>query len=72
MHGEINLPYNYIKFADMLVLSSLIESLPGIIIEAMFLNTLVIAYNVGGISEILDKETRFLVPKINEHAFVRV
>jgi glycosyltransferase involved in cell wall biosynthesis len=49
----------------------LIEGLPGVILEA-FVNKLpVVAYNVGGIKEVvLDKETGFLIDKNNEIDFL--
>lgn len=70
LYGEMENPYTYIKFADMLVLPSLIEGLPGVILEAMSLDTMVVAYNVGGISEILNDQTGFLVEKNNIDKFV--
>ena len=70
MYGEMATPDAYIKFADMLVLPSLIEGLPGVILEAMDLQTSVIAYNVGGISEILNDQTGYLVEKNNIDKFV--
>ncbi|AVR46899.1 hypothetical protein C7S20_17430 [Christiangramia fulva] len=70
MYGEKLQPDAYISFADMLVLPSLIEGLPGVILEAMYLSTPVIAYDVGGISEILTDETGYLIPKNNIKSFV--
>jgi glycosyltransferase involved in cell wall biosynthesis len=56
---------------QVLVLPSLIEGLPGVILEA-FLNKLpVVAYNVGGIKEVvIDKKTGWLVETNNETAFL--
>ncbi len=53
------------------VLPSLIEGLPGVILES-FLNKLpVVTYNVGGIKEVvIDKKTGWLVDKNNETAFL--
>ena len=70
LYGEMANPDAYIKFADMLVLPSLIEGLPGVILEAMNLETLVVAYDVGGISEILNDKTGYLVEKNNVEKFV--
>jgi glycosyltransferase involved in cell wall biosynthesis len=52
------------------LLPSLIEGLPGVILEAMYSKTPVIAYDVGGISEVLTSQTGFLIPKNDEVAFV--
>lgn len=54
-----------------LLLPSLIEGLPGVILEAMSLNTLVIAYNVGGISEVVTDETGYLIEKNDSPSFIR-
>ena len=57
---------------QVLVLPSLIEGLPGVILES-FINKLpVVAYNVGGIKEIvIDKQTGGLVDENNETAFLQ-
>jgi glycosyltransferase involved in cell wall biosynthesis len=54
-----------------LVLPSLIEGLPGVILES-FVNKLpVVAYNVGGIKEVvIDKKTGWLVAVNNENSFL--
>lgn len=69
LHGGIEEPLSYIKAADLLVLPSLIEGLPGVILEAMYCRTPVIAYNVGGISEIVLENTGVLVDKNDERSF---
>ncbi|MFN4006507.1 MAG: glycosyltransferase family 4 protein [Chitinophagaceae bacterium] len=58
------------QLADAFVLPSLIEGLPGVILEAMYCKTPVIAYNVGGISEIVNEATGDLIAKNDEAAFV--
>jgi glycosyltransferase involved in cell wall biosynthesis len=65
IHGESNYPYPYIKKADVLVLPSLIEGLPAVLLEAMLYQTLSVAYNVGGVSEIITKDTGYLVKEGN-------
>ena len=70
-HKENNNPLPYIKEADILVLPSLVEGLPGVILEAMYCRTPVVAYDVGGISEVLTSETGYLVKKSNEKDFIR-
>ena len=68
-HGFVNNPLAYIKAADALVLPSIIEGLPGVILEAMYCKTPVVAFNVGGISEILTSNTGYLIKKNNEDEF---
>lgn len=56
--------------ADVFVLPSLIEGLPAVILEAMFCETPVIAYDVGGVGEVVrHKETGWLVTKGDETSF---
>ena len=68
-HSEINDPREFYQDADALVLPSLVEGLPGVVLEAMASRIPVIAYNVGGVSEILTEETGFAVPPGNELKF---
>lgn len=60
-----------LPFAKGLLLPSLIEGLPGVILEAMTSQVPVVSYNVGGISEILNDETGWLVPKGLKEDFVK-
>lgn len=54
-----------------LLMPSLIEGLPGVILEAMTCRIPVIAYNVGGIGEVvINESTGFLVNKDNESGFI--
>lgn len=63
-------PLDYIASADVLVLPSIIEGLPGVILEAFYCKKPVIAYNVGGISEIVKNgKTGWLVEKNDEERF---
>ncbi len=68
-HGEVEDPTKYIKSSDILILPSLIEGLPAVVVEAMYLKLPVVAYNVGGISEILGKNTGYLIKKNDENSF---
>jgi glycosyltransferase involved in cell wall biosynthesis len=51
------------------MLPSFIEGLPGVILESMSVRLPVVAYDVGGISEVIYSETGWLVPKGDEEAF---
>lgn len=56
--------------SKVFVLPSLIEGLPAVILEAMYCETPVIAYNVGGIGEVvIQGETGWLVEKNEEDKF---
>lgn len=68
-HGFVNNPLDYIAGADVLILPSIIEGLPGVILEAMFCKTPVVAYNVGGVSEILTLYTGDLIEKGDKTSF---
>jgi glycosyltransferase involved in cell wall biosynthesis len=71
-YGWVRNPMDYICKADMLLLPSIIEGLPGVILEAMACQTPVVAYNVGGVSEIVKHhETGFLIDKNDELSFVK-
>lgn len=68
--GFVNNPLDYIANAQALLLPSIIEGLPGVILEAMLYETPVIAYNVGGIREIVKPGlTGWLIEPGNEKAF---
>lgn len=60
-----------LKHSTVFVLPSLIEGLPAVILEAMYATTPVIAYNVGGISEIVKPETGWLIIKNDKENFIR-
>jgi glycosyltransferase involved in cell wall biosynthesis len=63
--------HNFIQKADMLLLPSIIEGLPGVILEAFHAGTPVVAYNVGGIAEVVEHQTTgMLVPVGEEEKFV--
>jgi glycosyltransferase involved in cell wall biosynthesis len=70
-YGFRNDAMQFIKNADVLLLPSIIEGLPGVILEAFYCKTPVVAYDVGGINEVvINNKTGYLVPKGNEAAFV--
>ena len=71
LHGGVKNPLAYIREADVLVLPSIIEGLPGVLLEAMYCKTPVIAYNVGGVGEIVMNGTGILVEEGNIEAFAK-
>lgn len=69
-HGYQQQPLQWVQYADVLLLPSHIEGLPGVILEAFYCKTPVVAFDTGGIREIVKQdETGFLVEKGNEEAF---
>jgi glycosyltransferase involved in cell wall biosynthesis len=71
-HGFQKNALEYIWKADVLVLPSIIEGLPGVILEAFFCKTPVVAYNVGGIKEVvINGDTGRLIAKDNEELFAK-
>lgn len=70
-YGFVDNALPMISKADVLVLPSIIEGLPGVLLEAMYYKTPVIAYNVGGISEIVNTDTGILIEKANENDFAK-
>lgn len=67
--GVVSNPLDYIHSSDILLLPSLLEGLPAVILEAFYCKTPVIAYDVGGIKEILTDKTGWLISKDNESEF---
>ncbi len=62
---------NLMPLCTGLLMPSHIEGLPGVILEALWSKIPVVAYNVGGISEVVkNKETGFLIPHDDEQTFV--
>jgi glycosyltransferase involved in cell wall biosynthesis len=60
------------KAAKALLLPSIIEGFPGVILEAFYWRVPVVAYNVGGVSEALrHKETGWLIDEEKEEDFVQ-
>lgn len=70
--GNRNDILRIIPVCEGLLLPSLIEGLPGVILEAFLAKTPVVAYDVGGVSEVLrSKETGWLIEKNNELQFAK-
>jgi glycosyltransferase involved in cell wall biosynthesis len=67
--GKRNDVTTLLKGAKMLVLPSIIEGLPGTILEAMYAKVPVIAYNTGGIGQVVNESTGWLIEKGNDNKF---
>ncbi|WP_296623707.1 glycosyltransferase [Marivirga sp.] len=64
-------PMQFVQNADVFVLPSIIEGLPGVVLEAFYGQTPVVAYDVGGVREVVkNEETGILVKKGDEEGFV--
>lgn len=71
LYGFRNDAMQFMRNADVLLLPSIIEGLPGVILEAFYCKTPVVAYDVGGIGEVvMNNKTGRLVQKNNEEAFM--
>lgn len=69
--GFVSNPMDYIYSGQALLLPSIIEGLPAVILEAFYCRTPVVAYEVGGIGLILqNNKTGWPVEAGNEHNFV--
>ena len=62
----------FMRNADLFVLPSIIEGLPGVILEAFYCKLPVVAYHVGGIGEVvMNDKTGRLIEAGNEQDFVK-
>ncbi len=71
LYGGISDPPSFISQADLLILPSIIEGLPAVLLEAMYYKIPIVAYNVGGISQIISNETGSLIDKNDPEAFTK-
>jgi L-malate glycosyltransferase len=63
-------PYKFLKQASVLILPSIIEGLPAVILEAFYAKIPVVAYGVGGVAEVVkNNETGWLIERGNEEDF---
>lgn len=70
--GNTSNPYDFICNMDLLLLTSLREVFPMVILEAMATGTPIISVNVGGIKEaVVDKKTGFLITHYSEKEFAK-
>ncbi len=68
--GHVNNPMDHILSADLCVLPSIIEGLPGVVAESFYCRTPVVAYEVGGIKDLVENgKNGWLIEQGNEHAF---
>lgn len=71
--GTQNNVANYLNAADLFVLTSDTEGIPGVILEAGLLNLTVVATHVGGVPEcVLDGDTGVLVDRQDEQRLAEV
>lgn len=54
--GDIEDPQRFLRHASVLLLPSLVEGMPGVILEAMYNRTPVVAYDVGGVAEVITND----------------
>lgn len=72
LHGFQPRPLDYMAGAKAVLLPSIIEGLPAVLLEAMSIRIPVIASDVGGVSEIVRNGiTGSLVPRNQEEAFAQ-
>ncbi|MEN2281304.1 glycosyltransferase family 4 protein [Algoriphagus sp. SE2] len=68
--GSLSQPFNRIPENAILILPSISEGLPAVLLEAFFARIPVVAYGVGGIPEVLvDRENGFLASPNDEKQF---
>ena len=67
-HGQQKNPYQFLKFADLFILSSRYEGFPNVLLEAGACGTYAIANNCpGGISEIIQPRINGEIASIENH-----
>lgn len=70
-HREKEDPIPFVREADVLLLPSIIEGLPAVLLEAMYNKIPVVAYDVGGVSEVLEGYEKNLIPFRENEKFVQ-
>lgn len=67
-HGQQKNPYQFLKFADLFILSSRYEGFPNVLLEAGACGTYALANNCkGGITEIIQEKTNGEISDIENH-----
>lgn len=69
--GQSKFPIEWLKKMDIFILPSLWEGCPNAIIEAMMVGLPIIASDVGGIKEMVDNKSGFLIPANDVNSLVK-
>lgn len=62
IHGKVSNPLEYMRDADILVVPSIFDSYPNVVLEALHVGLPVIGSRVGGIPDMLDSEQLLFDP----------
>lgn len=70
--GAVQNPLDYLASADLALLPSIIEGLPAVILESFYVKTPVLAYDVGGVRDVIRNGVNgFITPLNNEEQFIK-
>jgi glycosyltransferase involved in cell wall biosynthesis len=67
--GRRNDVLEIVKASQAFLLTSEVEGLPAVVLESMYCGTPVVAYNVGGVGEVVQADTGWLIDKNDEVNF---
>jgi L-malate glycosyltransferase len=69
--GFVKNPMRFVAAADVLLMTSIIEGLPAVIMEAMLCRCPVVTYDTGGVSEVIEnRKTGFVVAINDDRKFI--
>jgi len=69
LYGYIKDPLKYLSESDLLIVPSLVDSFPNVILEAFYVGTPIIGSNVGGIKSILKYDTLLFKQKSEQSIY---